>query len=57
MIAVSADGHIAMPFRVTLMYRGLWDRVTSAQASGPTSREVRAGQPMRFISPEADATL
>ena len=35
LIAVSADGQIAMPFRVTLMYRGLWDRGHISTGIGP----------------------
>ena len=35
LIAVSADGHIAMPFRVTLMYRGLWDKGHISTGIGP----------------------
>ena len=35
LIAVSADGQIAMPFRVTLMYRGLWDGGHISTGIGP----------------------
>ncbi len=35
LIAVSADGQIAMPFRVTLMYRGLWNGGHISTGIGP----------------------
>ena len=35
LIAVSADGQIAMPFRVTLMYRGLWNKRHISTGIGP----------------------
>jgi beta-aspartyl-peptidase (threonine type) len=42
LIAVSADGQVAMPFRVTLMYRGVWRNGTVSTGIGPDSSE---GQP------------
>ena len=35
LIAISADGQIAMPFRVTLMYRGLWNHGQISTGIGP----------------------
>jgi beta-aspartyl-peptidase (threonine type) len=35
LIAVSADGQVVLPFRVTLMYRGLWKDGTVSTAIGP----------------------
>ena len=42
LIAVSADGQLALPFRVTLMYRGVWHNGTISTGIGPDSSE---GQP------------
>ena len=35
LIAVSADGQVALPFRVTLMYRGLWRHGAITTGIGP----------------------
>jgi beta-aspartyl-peptidase (threonine type) len=35
LIAVSADGDVVLPFRVTLMYRGVWRNGTVTTAIGP----------------------
>jgi isoaspartyl peptidase/L-asparaginase-like protein (Ntn-hydrolase superfamily) len=39
LIAVSADGQLALPFRVTLMYRGVWRNGTISTGIGPDSSE------------------
>ena len=35
LIAISADGQVALPFRVTLMYRGLWRHGAITTGIGP----------------------
>ena len=42
LIAISADGQVVLPFRVTLMYRGLWRNGTVSTGIGPDAFEGRA---------------